>query len=62
MTSNFVCLNNQNGVRSVSRDYLVDVHTNFKLLLQRLAWFMKKVFEDKYKSNWHCVVGKLSSD
>ena len=62
MTSNFVCLNNQNDVRSVSRDYFVDVHTNFKLLLQRLAWFMKKVFEDKYKSNWHCVVGKLSSD
>ena len=62
MTSNFVCLNNQNGVRSVSRDDFVDVHTNFKLLLQRLAWFMKKVFEDKYKSNWHCVVGKLSSD
>ena len=62
MTSNFVCLNNQNGVGSVSRDDFVDVHTNFKLLLQRLAWFMKKVFEDKYKSNWHCVVGKLSSD
>ena len=22
---------------------------------------MKKVFEDKYKSNWHCVVGKFNS-
>ena len=31
----------------------------FVYLIQDIAKYMKKSFETKYKSNWHCVVGKL---
>ena len=28
---------------------------------QQVAQFMKNQFEKKFKSNWHCIVGKLQT-
>ena len=32
--------------------------SNQSLYKQEIATYMKRSFETKYKSNWHCVVGK----
>ena len=33
--------------------------TSILYSLQEVAQYMKRKFESNYKSNWHCIVGKL---
>ncbi len=38
----------------------INIRQILNFYVQQMASYMKKTFEKKYKSVWHCIVGKSS--